>query len=206
VYWNRSDSTGTGTRAWIIIATDKVLYFYRIIVSDINNADGYTIDSFLDLAATYHPGDYFATSITGAIGASYTQNYFTYINVPGSTSGGHFLSRPFTQTGSSVPASKGLVDGFHGMAAAMGAFTAHAYPSPTSSTLWTSKVRVFDVLPTSVYPRGLMPGLLSPLHARPFTNLDTFTGSGDLAGKTFIALSGNPAAQFLIETSNTWDI
>jgi hypothetical protein len=65
--------------------------------------------------------------------------------------------------------------------------------------------------------RGYLKGLWAPCHFQPCGHGDTFSGSGSMSGKSFIALnvlstqsvSGNAPngtgnGQLVIETSNTW--
>jgi hypothetical protein len=52
--------------------------------------------------------------------------------------------------------------------------------------------------------RGLLPGIWFPLHNRPFSPGDTFTGANELAGKTFEVVLASSAGQFFFETSDTW--
>jgi hypothetical protein len=62
--------------------------------------------------------------------------------------------------------------------------------------------------------RGTWPGVLAPLHNNALTNNDTFSGSGDFAGRTFEVFSCltstydissySLVAQIIIETSDTW--
>jgi hypothetical protein len=78
----------------------------------------------------------------------------------------------------------------------------YTYPYPVDSSLLMCPVRAGEVS----FPRGTLPGIWAPLHTKPLTHLDTFEGSGTLAGKTFLVLNGYDTAQMFIETSNTWDI
>lgn len=62
--------------------------------------------------------------------------------------------------------------------------------------------------------RGYMKGLWAPLHNQPCGHGDTFSGTGNMSGKSFIALNtkgpntnvgvSTTSGQIVIETSNTW--
>lgn len=81
------------------------------------------------------------------------------------------------------------------------------YPNPSDGGLYLS--------PTFVHEngalRGTIPGIWAPLHQRPIGHLDSVSGSGDLAGKSFIGLFASGSSltasegQIMLETSNTWD-
>lgn len=59
--------------------------------------------------------------------------------------------------------------------------------------------------------RGYMKGMWAPLAQQPCGHTDTFSGTGNMAGKTFIALNvqstnnnGSQNGMLFMETSNTW--
>jgi hypothetical protein len=80
------------------------------------------------------------------------------------------------------------------------------FPNPIDGNLIISNVFVTHTSPGVV--RAMIPGLKAPCHRTPFSNLMVHVGDGDLAGKTFLAMSvgGSTASrgQVLVETSNTW--
>lgn len=85
--------------------------------------------------------------------------------------------------------------------------TFFAYPNGPDGGLYMSPIRIHHN--NSV--RGYMKGLWAPLHDRPLNHGDTFSGTGNLAGKSFICQqipafisSGNDVGQIVIETSDTW--
>ena len=82
-----------------------------------------------------------------------------------------------------------------------------AYPDPISGGINLGRVHVTNGADTKGV-RGRMPGLFAPLNALPGNNGDTFSGAGDLAGRTFILLdcgSGTTRGRAALETSDTWD-
>lgn len=76
------------------------------------------------------------------------------------------------------------------------------YPSPLDGALHLAPVLVTE---QSVGMRGTMPNLWCPLHYKPFNHLDIIDGSGQFAGKKFIALSGGYSTEYqcLIDISNS---
>lgn len=84
-----------------------------------------------------------------------------------------------------------------------------AYPSPVDGAVY---MLPFWVNHTSVL-RGRMKGLWCPMQSQVFNNGDTFNGTGDQTGKSFLALAqptptaGTPVPSWgniYIETSDTW--
>ena len=206
LYWNRSDASSTATRAWIIIATDRHLYLHiNATNSTSTTANDSMLAGMIDLKS-YRTSDGFATLMMGGASAPVTTNSIGMITItnPATSIVGHFITRPYTQIGSSTMAGKNAIDSIKGTGVNLASAPSYGFPCPVDNGLWMSKIRAYDT--TSGVPRGELPGLWDPMHLRPLVHLDTMAGSGDLAGKTFITLSGYPAAQCFIETSNTWSI
>ena len=206
VYWQRSSLTNTTTRQWIILATDRHLYLH--VEQTVGDFLGSAIvNAFVDLKP-YRPGDAYATLLIGNVTGTSAGSLWYYM-APGATAvGGHYLARSYLQIGGSIAAGKMVVDaGGAPLPTTMGAATTIPFPQPVNQSMWTTQIRVFDTgYSSSVIPRGVLPGIIAPLHNIPLTHRDTFTGSGDLAGKTFMAISFYSNGQAFLETSNTWDI
>jgi hypothetical protein len=146
------------------------------------------------------------------------------------TLNGHYLAANFTNVGGS------LAFGKHSDQAKMGAASGGSgqtvgcqgnWNSSTSSTYYTNQF-VYPNGPDgglyqapiwvhhSGFVRGYLKGLWCPLQHIPLNHNDTFSGSGNLAGKSFLALNAlglqfNGASpttglngQFFVETSDTW--
>lgn len=197
LYANRSSSSSTTTRSWIIIATDRHLYVHI-------NATGSSSESQIwcmtDLKS-YKSSDLYGTFICGGDTATITTNTrFFDESAISSQVPGCFITRRYTGTGASILAGKRGSDSMD-TASYFGA-SGLTYPSVVDGSLILTPVRVHEVN----LPRGMLPGVWAPCHNKPLSHLDTFSGTGDLAGKTFIALNGYNAAQIIMETSNTWSI
>ena len=81
------------------------------------------------------------------------------------------------------------------------------YPHPVDNGLWLAPVIVCELGQHII--RGRLRGIWRPLHTLTgFADWDTFSGSGVLAGKTFIVITAvnnsTPAGTLVIETSDTW--
>jgi len=85
------------------------------------------------------------------------------------------------------------------------------YPDPITGGVILSPVLVADAL-TGDKIYGSIRGMWQICHQKPFAHLDTFAGTGDLAGKTFMAIDARAQSsttilfdgQLAIEISDTW--
>lgn len=83
-----------------------------------------------------------------------------------------------------------------------------AYPNGPDSAVLMAPVSVVH----NSAVRGYLKGIWAPMHPQPFAHADTFSGTGTMAGKSFIALnascddgsSDQIPAQVFVETSDTW--
>ena len=209
LYINKSTVADTTTRGWIALATDKLLHLFinagpstglicgHYLFGDIKSFVGSDAYQTMIIAQS----SYSSTAVASYNAMASTQAY-------GGNSAGHYLARAYTQIGGSWPVGK------HGDAAKAASLTAAfggaglAYPNPSDGGLYMTPVFVHEAGAL----RGTIPGLWAPIHQRPLNHLDTVSGSGPLAGKTFLALnpSGSSAAasdgQLLYEISNTWEM
>lgn len=199
LYANRSNASSTATRDWIIFATDRHLYCHVNSTASATSADA-MIWALTDLKS-YKSADSYATLSIGGTSATIASNSnFALMAAYNSSVAGNYIARSYTGTGTSVAANKHSVDRMD-TNTQMGA-SGFTYPYPVDGSILVTSIRAGE----TTAPRGTLPGIWSPIHAKPLSHLDTFTGTGDLAGKTFLALNLYNAAQIFIETSNTWDI
>ena len=119
---------------------------------------------------------------------------------------GHYVPRAYNNTG---PLTSTYTVGKHGNAAHSAAAVVGLlpYPHPVDGGLWLSQVWVHEPSPLPQI-RGRMRGFWHCLH--PVATLkhgDTWSGTGSLAGKTFMAIgpSADFTAMFVMETSDTWE-
>lgn len=202
LYWNRSTTNDATARNWVIVATDRVLYMHVNIDGSATSLIG-SFQGMADLKA-YKAGDIFATIHMGQSTATTTTNGTGYLSSPTNVAvAGHYLARSFSQIGTSVQGSKCYVDNAGSTVTVLGTI-AMTYPVVVDNGLWISPIRVSEASINSF--RGELPGFWAPMHNKPLSHLDTFSGSGSLAGKTFITLNGYSAGQIMLETSNTWSI
>lgn len=167
-------------------------YWYAHIFGD------FLSDKAGDAFNTVHIGQASNTSYPSKIG-ELTTNQAAVLT-------GHFIARPYTQVGSSVASGKWADPVRSNNAATMGT-GGTAYPAPINGALNMSPVWLGEgAAGTTSGPRGLLPGIWSPLHNYPLTPGDTFAGAGDLFGRTFeaVAINTDTMAQCFMETSDTW--
>lgn len=208
LYINKSSVADTSSRAWIIVATDRLAHIFINAGPTAGLICG--TQSFGDIKS-FAAGDQYQTvliaqtsysaSAVGSYQALHAQCAY------GATVAGHYIARAYTQVGSS------LVFGKHTDGAKITSPTGNiggsglAYPNPADGGLYMSPLFIHEAGSL----RGTLPGVWAPIHQRPVGHLDTVSGSGDLSGKTFLGLfvSGSSATasdgQIMLETSNTWD-
>ena len=188
-------SNGAGTRPWLLVSNGKIFYlgvFY-------NNVH-WMMNAFGDFIS-YKAGDVFGTIIL-MNGSSSTATVFpSFVTGLTTTSTGHYVPRAYTQIGSSIAVGK-FSDNVRLSGSGMGG-GGSLYPSPIEGGLHLAPVWINEG--TSAGVRGLLPGVWSPLHSKPLTTGDTFSGVGTIASRTFEALDlGNSNNQAFFETSDTW--
>lgn len=191
LYYYKSNDTGTA-REWVIVGDDKCFYMTNPSTS------AYSALFFGDFIS-HKAGDAFNSCIS-ADTATATATAFATTTVTLTTSSGVFCARPFTQIGGSVACGKGA-DPLRSSGSTTMGNGGTDYPSPIDGGLIMSPVYIVE---TTSGIRGKFPGLWNPCHTRPLNNADTFSGSGALAGKNFLARHLSSSAQMMLETSDTW--
>lgn len=192
-YLYKSNDTST-TRAWVLIASGSAFYFFN----SANEATNYRTMYFFGKLASYKSGDAFGSAIICGTTSTDYSNQTLGVGSMGATSVGHFLARSFTQIGSSLAFGVAYQQ-IRGAAFGSGGV---AYPSPIEGALLLDRCYVME--PNSSI-RGHLPGAWNPMHARPFSSGDTFTGTGGLAGRSFFVRELLSSYQIIIETSDTWE-
>lgn len=213
VYINMHTVATAINKPWVIIADEKRFYLWTGYATTMTSSslmsDSATFQGmfFFGDIVSYKAGDAYCCQIIGANTATTNSERFGVLTTATTESLGHYLARDAAQTVLSVPNTK--LSDYHGSngVAVIGGATSFAYPDAISGGLNLARIRVSNGA-TVVGLRGHLPGAWSPLNALPGSNGDTFSGSGDLAGKTFILLDcgvGSIRGRVAIETSNTWE-
>lgn len=206
LYWTVSSTTDTTARPWMIVADQY--RFHMWVGYNVATTTGFSVTTFVPL---YFAGDLipklgsdaFHFLIAGNTSASVSTNAACGISANlSSTIGGHFLARGYSQSGAAIAAGKTSGAGITSSWGSGGL----AYPDPVGGGMLLDKVRVTE--PTVL--RGEIPGLWQPLHSASLSvgaPGDTLSGTGELAGKTFILLDAaylGTRYRVALETSDTW--
>lgn len=202
-------SSADGTvRPWMVIATEKSFYLYigpsETSTQGIAGSAGAKPTYFFGDISTLRSGDAFHTLLIGNSASGSTANFFCVSAALNSAASGHFMARSHTQIGASISIGKAH-DYFR--AGGINTFGAGgvAYPDPVSGGMLLDAVRVFES--SAGVMRGALPGCWVPLHNLPGQPGDTFSGTGALAGKTFVLLdscNNGTRGRIAVETSDTW--
>ena len=193
-------SNGATNRAWIVVATEKDFYFWVDYTGTVTAAP---ISFFGDFPSFASGSDVYNTACLGGSSAGFTTgNGAESVGSAGMNSSlaGNYAARSYTNTGTSIALHKSADAAFTVTNSTAGA-SGETYPSPVTGGLLISPIYINEF--SAAVRRGVMPGCLAPLHNKPLTHLDTFDGTGDYAGKTYLALSCYNSGQLFLEVSNT---
>jgi hypothetical protein len=205
----RKSATANATaRAWVVSADGRTVYVW---IATEDTAGYYYVFAFGDIVS-YVPGDQYGVIIIGrttennsALGGERIGNLDTSGSL--AVNDGHYVARSYTGVGGSLQVGK-HVDAAKARNNHIGV-SGLAYTNPADGKLWVSPVWIHESAQPTV--RGYMRGFFCPLHsATNFSDGDTFSGSGPLAGKSFrimksISSSAATPGCAVLETSDTWD-
>jgi hypothetical protein len=216
----KSNTADATQRKWYLIG-DSTCFYLFVDTGDWvgpSYSTGFWFGDFF----SYKSGDIYNTGITGR-GAENTSssNYETLPLVcqngsliNGGFFGGsnHYVDRSWTGVGGAIQFSKftSAAAGGFGYTQCVGSATCLPnYPNSPDGSLLMAPIWIAH----NASIRGYMKGLWAPLHNQPLGHGDTFNGTGNMAGKSFLALNvqnqntnigaGN-YGQIIVETSNTW--
>lgn len=185
-------SANAAASPWLIVATEKGF------IAIIHNGTSRTMHVFGDIVSN-KSGDIYNTLIwmPSVTVADTTVNMMT--STVDNPSPYRYLPRAHTQLGSSINVGTYTPAGGSTMGASSGIF--FSYPCPIDGAFHMCPVYVTE---PNAGVRGRVTGLMSPMHNSPFQTDDIIVGTGDYAGKRYIAQRLN-SGQVLIEISNTWE-
>lgn len=216
LYVRKSESADAVTRNWVLIATDRTLYF---LPSSSGNIDPQVAPAASSLSGslafgqitTYKPGDAFNTIIMGAAATGQSQGVFGINTRTSGFSGasGHYLARNHLQFGNATLFQKTPILDCTGTTSIFGLSSNYPpFPDSMAGGLNLSPVAIGEFAHgSSLIIRGLLPGVWAPLHNTPMSHYDIVDGQGDLAGKQFQMLftaSATLVSRLLFEISDTW--
>lgn len=218
VVCRKSNTANSTARAWYCVA-DATCFHLFVDTGDFTSPAYSLAFSFGDIFS-YKTSDIYGTVIIGRdsenvginwgnqerVGALGHANTTTALStaIPG-----HYIDRTWTGTGGSIGFTKMASFAAGNSTQAMGSSNSLiAYPNGPDSSLELSPVWV--VHNSSI--RGYLKGIWCPLHNQPTGHGDTWSGTGNMAGKTFMSLNvygtvsngSGTSGQIVLETSNTW--
>lgn len=214
LYGVKSSTANTTARPWTLVGDGKTFHlFSAAAVTDFAsslNSSALPSITFGDLTSDVD-GDSFHAALIANTSSSSTASPLGVINASASALPGHYMPRPYTQTGTAFQFSKAAFGvGVAGGTAMGGSNPTVTYPDPVTGGMLLDRVYVIE--PASKVRRGHLRGIWNILHQRAGTPGDTFQGKAgtSLAGKTFMivaifASSSSTSGNIAIEISDTWD-
>lgn len=203
LFVHKSVTADATARPWYFISDGKHFHFH--IVNDGTTPFGTvsgTMWSFGDFVS-YKPGDTFNTMIVADTTTLATGSSTIYTTISAGVSSplsGHYVARAHTQLGGSTQVNR-FGDAAEIQTTNLGNSTALTFPSVIDGGIHLSRLWVGE----AAGRRGRYPGAWCPMHAVASMNSgDTFTGSGDLTGRTFINIRFASTFSVILETSDTW--
>lgn len=204
----RKSATADATaRAWILIADDKTFYLF-VLTGD--SAGVYFAFGFGDFYSTLS-GDAYRCMINGRASenvATATTENLDKVQYGGNTftaSTGFYVSRAYTGAGGALAMVKQGDNQLFAGTSEAGMSGSLPFPNSTDGGYYITRVPISE--PSGRTRRGWLRGFWHFGHAvGSVVDTDTITGSGDLAGRSFLIIkSGGNSSVYVIETSNTWD-
>lgn len=199
LYIKKSSTADAVSRPWVLITNGRLFVLHVNADSSVNSINA-IVYAFGDITS-YVPADAYETVIIAGTASAGTTVFQTLAVNLNSSQAGQYLARSYTQVGGSVTCNKHSDMAKLGGGVTMGA-SGFTYPNPLDGGLHMAPLSIVEN--NATIARGELPGVWCPLHIRPLGHLDTFSGTGLLAGKTFLALNVPSAGQMLLETSDTW--
>lgn len=214
----KSAAVSAAVRQWALIADDRTFYLFVVTGDNAGNYYGYGFGDFF----SYVPHDGFRTFICGRNASNNaTQSSIAHLAVLSHAAGaaaisvtGMYWARHWSGAGTSynygTDADKltlaSLATPENLACVGSGQIP---FPNACDGGIYMSLIQHHDSLANK---RGRYRGLWSMGHPiANFNDLDTFGGTGTLAGRTFVILKTNGATGsgqglFVLETSDTWEV
>lgn len=214
----KSTSADATARPWYVLA-DSTCFYLFVDSGDLTNPSYSTAFAFGDFFS-YKSGDTYNTMIVGrnSENSGSGAEQLPYITSPSmgvfnfTNYASHYIDRHWNGVGGAIAFGKltsVLCTGGGTNYVQMGDnYSQLNYPNGPDSALELSPIWLVH----SNMVRGYMKGLWAPCHKQPLGHTDTFSGTGNMAGKSFMALNianftgswNQSGGQIIIETSNTW--
>ena len=205
-------------RPWLLIADDRTFYLFIVTGDQSVSYVGYSFGDFY----SFNPTDLYKCLVIGK-NAESSSNVSTHpfpqgaiVQTTGAVSGaGHWLSRNFTGLGGPTAFVKSIDLGLSG--ASVNELTGPMlFPNGSDGGLYVAPVRIVDAstpavsLTGNLNLRGRMRGLWhAPYPVASFADGDTFSGSGELAGRNFMVvkpvIGASGSSSLVVIETTAWD-
>lgn len=208
-YAYTSTTADTTARPWMVVATEKAFYLYighgDTTAQGVEGSTAYKNIYFFGDYTSFVSGDAYNTLLVCNISTTVMSGYFCGLLSTYSTAniGGKFVARQISQAAGSYAAD--FMADNRGGTLVMGSGTTNSYPDAATGDMLLGSIFVVEKSTNSAH--GVLPGAWAPLHNLPGAPGDTFSGNGQLNGKTFIlwdAANTSTRGRVAIETSDTW--
>jgi hypothetical protein len=215
LFLRKSTTADSTARAWYCVADGSCFYLF-VDTGDVT-APAYSFCFAFGDIFSYKASDAYRCMIIGRDAENTGSTNNEHLGGVVSSSGtwittlttGHYLARSWTGTGGSIQFGKHALQivctSTSVTECPMGGSTAAVtYPNGPDSALLLSPIWCHH----NSGVRGYLKGLWAPCHFQPLGHGDTFSGTGNMSGKNFLALNiktfGGSNGQVMVETSDTW--
>jgi hypothetical protein len=206
---NTADSTA---RAWYIVADGSCIYLF----TDSGDNVGYSNQIFFGDFFSYKSSDLYNCASIGRTTENSNNAAFDRLPVIRAGSAvlttqevGHYVARSWTGVGGSIQFCKhsSMLSTYASYGPTGNMYALCNYPNGPDGGLELAPIWIGH----SGNVRGYLKGLWAPCHYQPCGHGDLITGTGNMSGKSFIALnvlsdysSSGSAGQIFVEYSDTW--
>jgi hypothetical protein len=206
LYFYKSITADATARTWKFWSNGKIFYFQGVHGTSAPRSNFIGFGDF----HSYLAGDVYNTIVLGEVTASNVSasSFTTLSSSMANTRTGAYIPRNYANTAGAILVHIGSTDYNSGGATqiSVGNMT---YPNPISGGAVLHRIRIGETAVASA--RGLLPGLWTLAHSKPFNDGDTFSGAAgtDMAGMSFeysnAYNSTSGGAPVFETTSLSWD-
>lgn len=193
LFLRKSNTSDATSRNITLLFNNRSIYF---IIQDGKSTDAYFVSFFGDyvpIGETKH-----TQLLIGNASSNTTSVLFNNVSTSIAVISGHYILNDPVGLNQSLQIGKSIDYIKSNVATIMGS-NGLAYPNPINNKPLFSTIDLFTATP---YYIGKMPGIIAPLHNKPFANGDTFT----IGSKSYLVINIYATGQACFETSDTWEI
>lgn len=205
-YVTKSASVDATARPWVVVADQYTMYMF-VKTGQFPGWSGFSFGNYFRLDAAFAMGNLLIGRVTADVLTSIDN--LALLSSVGTAVAGHLAPRSW-QPGAPIGSVMGLSkhgDGVKGSASGLSGVI--SYPNGPSAGIVLSQVWLTEPYTTVGHVLGRMRGFWQICHpmGAAINDGDTFSGTGALAGKTFLVLKPDVlgTSYFCLETSNTWE-